>query len=424
MDPGAEASVVAWLVAMGTRPYKLEVRAMFVGAATASGAMARLEPKNDKATGAGKAGQTALPGATPGPGGLNDALRGKPYAEQRALVQPGAKNAGANNAGADGTTGASQPPSQFEVLGQRFASLTEVHDFLQATQPAVPEVVIRLTPGAAARPRAQTLWHYYKPDQKIVIDGYGGAVNGTHDGRPTPGYFLSYRPVVGDQSSAERPAAANLDVRNITIRGFESGGIEISPQQRAGTDNRWDGGKNAFVAGAHLQGVRFRDLGSKHSAPGDANWSTMRFGAGGVMMRGVSDSVIEDCTFRGLENGIVPGAYNNGRDGPKLIHAVYMNNQSSRNTIRNNRFDTVSGDAIRVSNGSNDNVIRGNESTNAGDKALVSEWHSVGDANAPQLMSTGTKIGRNSIGSLYGSDTRAKRYHSKESHGQRPQLAV
>ncbi len=386
--------------------------------------MARLEPKNDKASdvAGGKPGAAATPAPA---GGLADSLRGKPYAEQRALVQPDAKH-GANRPGAAGEAGAgaAAPPAQFEVLGQRFATLTEVHDFLLATQPEVPEIVVRLTPGAAARPRAQTLWHYYKPNQRIVLDGYGGAVNGTHGGRPTPGYFLSYRPAVGDQTSADRPAAANLDVRNITIRGFESGGIEISPQQKAGADNRWDGGHNAFVSGAHLQGVRFAGLGSKHSAPGDANWAKMRFGAGGVMMRGVSDSTIEDCTFRGLENGIVPGAFNEGRDGPKLIHAIYMNNQSSRNTIRNNRFDTVSGDAIRVSNGSNDNVIRGNQSHNAGDKALVSEWHNVGDPNAPQAMSTGTRIGRNKIGSLYGSDKRAKRYHSKESHGKRPELAV
>ena len=83
------------------------------------------------------------------------------------------------------------------------------------------------------------------------------------------------------------------------------------------------------------------------------------------------------------------GAANGGKAGPKLIHAVYMNNESARNQVRNNRFDTVSGDVVRVSNGSNDNQIRGNTTHNAGNKALVSAWHNEGDPNAMQLPSTG-----------------------------------
>lgn len=342
----------------------------------------------------------------------NAGLRGLPYAEQRARVRP---PGGENEA---------RPQAQFEVLGERFDTLQQVHDHLQAVQPGGPEVVVRLTDGAANRPTAQTTWTYYQPGQKIVLDGVGRKVDGMRGGRPTLGYFLSYRPIIGEGHGADRPAAANLEVRNLTIRGFQSGGIEISPQTGAGVDHQWDGGNTAFVTGAHIHGVRFKDLGSKHSAPGEAVWSKMQFGAGGIMARGLMGSTIEDNRFVGLENGRVRGAANGGKAGPQLLHAVYLNNHSSGNTIRDNQFDTISGDVVRVSNGSHDNQIIGNRSENAGKQAFVSDWFNNRDPKNPQTASNGTVIAGNTIGTRYGSERRAKRFHRKESKGVRPDLAV
>jgi hypothetical protein len=340
--------------------------------------------------------------------GLGASLPGLPYEQQRAAVRPTDK----------------RPAAQFEVLGERFETLQQVHDHLQAVQPSAPEVVVRLTDGAPNRPDAQTTWHYYQPGQKIVLDGVGRRVDGERGGRPTLGYFLSYRPIIGEGHGVDRPAAANLEVRNLTIRGFQSGGIEISPQTSAGPDHHWDGGQTAFLAGAHISGVNFRDLGSKQSAPGDAAWSKLQFGAGGVMARGLRDSVIEDSSFVGLENGVVQGAANGGRAGPQLQHAIYLNNQSGGNTIRNNRFETVSGDPIRISNGSHGNRIQGNRSEDAGKQAFVSDWFNNSDAKNPQTASQGTVFGGNKIGRCYGSERRAKRFHRKESQGARPDLAL
>lgn len=339
-------------------------------------------------------------------------LRGKPYDEQAALLRP--ERSGA----------ADRPPAQFEVLGERFATLQEVHDHLVTTQPDAPEIVVRLTDGSPARPTAQTLWSYYRPHQKIVIDGVGRKVDGTHRGRPSLGYFLSYRPVVGEGADRDSPAAANLEVRNLTIRGFQSGGIEISPQRVAGDAGRWDGGREAFVSGAHIHGVTFKDLGSKHSPARETDWSKLQFGAGGLMMRGVSDSIIENNRFVGLENGRVEGAANGGKAGPQLMHAVYLNNQSTGNTIRNNVFDTISGDAVRVSNASHGNQVLDNRSRNAGRNALVSDWYNNSDPMNPQAPSGDLRIAGNDIGTLYGSKKKARRFHRKESQGQRPDLAV
>ena len=349
---------------------------------------------------------------TPTPsGGAGADLRGLRYAEQRERVRPPAE-------------GANRPMAQFEVLGERFDTLQEVHDHLMAVQPTGPEVVVRLTDGAANRPTAQTSWSYYQPGQKIVLDGVGRKVDGMHDGRPTLGYFLSYRPIIGEGHGPDRPAAANLEVRNLTIRGFQSGGIEISPQTGAGTDHQWDGGNTAFLTGAHIHGVRFKDLGSKRSAAHEANWSKLQFGAGGIMARGLTGSTIEDNAFVGLENGLVGGAANGGKAGPQLLHAIYLNNHSAGNTIRNNRFDTVSGDVVRVSNGSHANQITGNRSDNAGKQAFVSDWFNNRDPKNPQEASQGTVIEDNTIGTRYNSKRRAKRFHRKESKGVRPDLAV
>ena len=345
------------------------------------------------------------------PGGADAGLRGLRYAEQRERLRPSA-----------GTE--ARPMAQFEVLGERFDSLQQIHDHLMAVQPTGPEVVVRLTDGSANRPTAQTTWSYYQPGQKIVLDGVGRKVDGMRGGRPTLGYFLSYRPVIGAGHGADRPAAANLEVRNLTIRGFQSGGIEISPQTGAGTDHHWDGGNTAFLTGAHIHGVRFKDLGSKRSAAHQANWGKLQFGAGGIMARGLTGSTIEDNAFVGLENGLVRGAANDGKAGPQLMHGIYLNNQSGGNTIRNNRFDTISGDVVRVSNGSHGNQIVGNRSDNAGKQAFVSDWFNNRDPNNPQVASQGTVIEDNAIGTRYGSKRRAKRFHRKESKGVRPDLAV
>ncbi len=347
------------------------------------------------------------PGERPA-SGQSSALQGTGYAAQRERLRPGAE---------------SKPMAQFEVLGERFDTLQQVHDHLVAVAPPGPEVVIRLTDGAENRPTSQTTWSYYQPGQKIVLDGVGRRVDGMRGERPTLGYFLSYRPIIGEGHGQDRPAAANLEVRNLTIRGFQSGGIEISPQTGAGKEHAWDGGRTAFLSGAHIHGVRFKDLGSKRSAPGDANWSKLQFGAGGIMARGLTNSLIEGNEFSRLENGSVEGAANGGKAGPQLMHAVYLNNQSSGNTIRDNRFDAISGDPLRVSNGSDNNQVLNNRSDNAGKQAFVSDWFNNKDPKNPQTASHGTVLAGNQIGSGYGGGRGVKPFHRKESKGVRPELA-
>lgn len=311
---------------------------------------------------------------------------------------------------------------KWHVLGQEFASLQALHDWLVAqsqdptsTVPHEPVLRITLT-GGTMHQREQTTWTYYNASQKIVIDGGGTTVSGLTKDQPAAGFFLSYRPYVGSGTSLAQPAPANLEIKDLTIRGYESGGVEISPMEGPGDDNRWDGGREAFLTGARIEDCRFEDLGSLHTPDSQTSWSGQRYGVGGILTRGVSNSWFVDNVFENLENGDVRGT----STGPRLIHAIYLRDQSSGNTVTGNSFDTVSGDPIRICNASNDNIFRKNTSTNAGIRVLVSEFYNPTENEAD---STGTQIGGNDIGTLYGKKKTAKKYKESVSHGTRPDVS-
>lgn len=319
--------------------------------------------------------------------------------------------------------GSHRPKGRFMLLGQSFSSLSDVHDWLQAeakkpesTVPHEPLLKITLTPDSMIHQQQQTLWTYYSPGQKLILEGAGAVVSGLKEGHPTPGFFLAYRPNVGANTSAQSPAAANFEMRGVTVRGYESGGVEISPQAGEGEAHRWDGGISAFMQGAVLEHNHFEQLGSKNTKKGQANWSKQRYGVGGILARGLSGSQIKNNTFTGLENGDVAGT----PTGQRLIHAVYLRDHSSNNEISGNHFKDVSGDPIRFSNASNKNHVAGNSLKNAGVHSLVSEFY---NPTAGEADSTGYTIGKNDLGTLYGSSKKAKSHDESVSMAKRPSLA-
>jgi hypothetical protein len=350
--------------------------------------------------------------------------------------------------------GPDAPAGRFNVTigGQAigdFASLDEVEAALEERRADLDAlgaqgdvtVGITLTPaGAVVREAAETVWHFYHPRARVHIDGQGGQVSGdatgAEDAAPAPGYFLAYRPVVGAGHGAEAPAPANIELRNLSISGYQSGGLEISPQAsgeipadhlpggspqaRDRSFGRDHGGNVAFVSGAVVQGVDFRNLGNAHTPDAERVYDARGqhagseghngFGAGAVMMRGVQDSRIVDNRFSGLVNGVHRNLDAGGarEDGKHLLHGVYLNNRSSGNEVARNSFEGVSGDAIRVSHGSNDNRVLRNVARNSGARGLVSNWH---DASKGQADSTGTLVRNNKVGDLYGSKVQGGAYH-------------
>ncbi len=340
--------------------------------------------------------------------GPQSAGHGNAFARDRLRARTGT-----HKDGGEDDNGQSAP---FQLLGQSFGTLQDVHTWLvqQKNTPgsSVPrEPVLRITvrPGKAIRQHAQTTWSYYSENQKVIIDGQGATVTGMKKGRPTKGWFLSYRPVV--QSSRTAPAKANFELRGLTIKGFESGGVELSPQSAPGAAHANDGGITAFLDGAVIEDNRFEDLGTLRSRKGVANYGKGRFGAAGVLMRGMSGASIIDNEFDDLENGSVAGT----KWGERLIHAIYARDQSSGNTIKGNTFSDISGDSVRFSNGSNHNTVSHNTAKNAGVQTLVSEFYNSHPTRGEQ-DSVGNRVFANTRGKAYGKDKRISKTHEKHIH--------
>jgi hypothetical protein len=317
-----------------------------------------------------------------------------------------------------------RPPSAFHVLGQTFSSLSALQDWLMAeaqnpasTVPHEPVLNIDLTPGSIIHEKQATTWHYYNPNQQINLNGNGAVVSGLRGKeQPTPGFFLSYRPAVGHGTTAGAPAKANFQMTGLTVRGYESGGVELSPQREAGKSFKDDGGLAAFLSGAVIEGNRFEQLGSLNTPYEKTTWSgEQRYGVGGILARGVSGSRFNHNVFDGLENGEVRGTPN----GPLLIHAVYARDHSSGNQVVGNRFQNVSGDPVRFCNGSNDNRVTGNTSKNAGKTSMINEFYNPTAAEVDSVRNT---FADNKVGNLYGKNTKAKLFTEKVSHGKRPKV--
>ena len=316
----------------------------------------------------------------------------------------------------------------FQLLGQTFGSLQAVHDWVVvqaatpgSTVPHEPVLRVTLTPGATL-PATSTVWTHYSPGQKLVIEGNGATVSGERGGRPGPGYFLQYRPIVGE-GTMDKPAAANFEMRGVTVSGFQSGGVRISPQTAPASpeDSHYsDGGNTAALTDAILEDNRFEDLGSLHSKAEDTDYRSYRTGFAGIELHGVNDSLIKGNVFDDLENGKVPGAINMKKpkgqqrdNGEHLLHAIYARDQSSGNRIEDNRFSDISGDAIRFSNASNDNSVTGNRAKNSGQGALISEFY---NPTTGEQDSTGNTWAGNDAGRVYargkqrGTTDKAKMY--------------
>ena len=381
--------------------------------------------------------QTPAPTTTPQQTRSGGSKRGNAFAAEQLAASQAAEGAASDlqpRSGADTRVGS------FQLLGQTFGSLQAVHDWVVAqaatpgsTVPHEPVLRVTLTPGAILA-ASSTLWTHYSPGQKLVIEGNGATVSGERGGRPGPGYFLQYRPIVG-AGTMDKPAAANFEMRGLTVSGFQSGGVQINPLTAAPTEedsHSWDGGNTAAIEGAILEGNRFEDLGSLHSKQKDVSWAKQQYGIGGIELHGVSNSLIKDNVFDDLENGTVKGAINKKKpkdqekdNGEHLLHAIYVRDQSSGNRIEGNRFSDVSGDAIRFSNGSNDNTVVGNSAKNAGQGALISEFY---NPTAGERDSTGNSWSGNDAGRVYargkqrGKTRKAKTFDETVSHGKRPEL--
>ena len=329
-------------------------------------------------------------------------------------------------------SGASVTPPAFA------GGLPAVHGWLMENQAALAgwsgTLKVRFT-GTVTQDE-QVIWAYYHPHQKLALEGGDDAVvtgfTETGNGKEyaTPGYFLAYRPLIPHAMSAENPAAANFAMHGLTVRGFVSGGVEISPRsgqmpaadtwKSGGYDaeaGHGDGGLTAFVSGASIKnnafeqmGTKFMKKGAERYAPGEPD-GYKDCGFGGIIARGLNYSTIAGNEFSELEN----------RDSDKkseagggdvnwlgLMHGVYLRDNSSHNSIRNNDFDSISGAPVKFTNAASYNKVRGNDARNAGKDAFVLDHYSSsnpgGAVEADSLGYSNPSIGTASDGKKYLAD--------------------
>lgn len=304
------------------------------------------------------------------------------------------------------------------VTPPRFpGGLAELHDWLMDNQAALRGWAgdIIVTVRGTLQQTEQVTWTYYHPHQQLVLRGKRGAEVTGFRGREgtktaTPGYFLAYRPRIPQAMSADNPAAANLKMTGLTVKGFVAGGVEISPrkgqmpdaqQWALGVDpdeDRFQGGKEAWVSGAEFRRNTFEQMGTQYLKkgrerydPGGEDYGYAGYGA--IIGRGVNASTFAKNRFEDLENR--NSKRGDGVNWRGLIHGIYLRDDSSDNSIRKNRFDEISGAPVKFTNDASRNKVRKNRADDAGRDAFVLDHYNPndttrsGEAREPEADSEG-----------------------------------
>ncbi len=282
------------------------------------------------------------------------------------------------------------------------AGVQAAHDLLRARPPVGPcDVKIVIT--GKVRQDHQVLWSYYNAEHRISFegrlgDGQQAELNGFlgRDGakNATPGYCIAYRPVLPAGLGTGTAAEANLSMKNLIIRGYVSGGVEISPRSESqlAADRqpthpeagKGHAGEHLQMKNAYFEGNTFTEMGTRYLGPGKERYNPSEdydnygdnykyAGYAGIMARGLVDSTFVDNQFANLENRNSKKAAPDGSPVTwlGLMHGIYLRDHSSRNTIQENGFDTISGAAVKFTNASHHNKVLGNTANHAGRDSFV-----------------------------------------------------
>lgn len=340
-----------------------------------------------------------------------------------------------------GLSGAGVTPPAFP------GGLPDLHDWLMDNQTALAGYsgALNVTFSGTVHQSEQVIWTYYHPNQKLVLQGAKGAVvtgfTDAGEGKEyaSPGYFLCYRPMIPQAMTAANPAAANFEMRGLSVSGFVSGGVEISPRHGQlpsadaypGTNpesGHGEGGLDAFISGAVIEDNTFEKMGTRYMKPGAERYAPgeedgyKNCGYGGIVARGLEYSTIEDNAFSHLENRDSTRKAEDGGDvnWQGLIHGVYLRDSSSHNAIRGNDFSQISGAPVKLTNQADANTIRRNSSSHAGKDSFVLEQYNPNgnpggavEADSKGYGSNGIAkasdkkkyISGNHVGSAYGAYT-------------------
>lgn len=223
-------------------------------------------------------------------------------------------------------------------------TLNRVQDIIRAAAPTCPTEV-RIEPGTYYGQRVD--WTYlsgheikFMPSDgtnaaRPVFDGCSSAT-----GSCTQGTWLTLSGAYGVQSK--------LHFWYIRVQRYST----------AISFNGLRDDLSGYNGGNRIYGCYFDRIGNGWAGAESHSPSTAA-----VRLVNSDDNVIENNHFYNITNATSPG----------LLHALYVAHKSERNSIQRNAFERVSGDAIRIRDYSNYNIINQNRISQAGSHGY-SEW--------------------------------------------------
>ena len=189
------------------------------------------------------------------------------------------------------------------------------------------------------------------------------------DGQRHEGYFF-YASISDGQRS-------NIRLVGLEVRNYVVGGVAFVGEAVHGPKT-WNGGNL-------VSSCRFVDIGNRLGGAKD--------GYAGVSLYDTRDSEVSDNEFVALENVAATA---------ELMHGIYLAHGATENLISRNRFDRISGDAIRARNGANFNRVLDNTTTRAGVGAFYDDWYCDATWNRActrqECPSWGNEVKRNQVG--------------------------
>lgn len=246
------------------------------------------------------------------------------------------------------------------------ATLPRVQEILRARRPST-DVEVRIEQGTYVAPPFHQ-WRFYVPGHTVsfmpadYVQGEGFPPGGLPVFRNARcgsaycrGFWLQPRLPKDPADPLYDGGDSNLRFYYLQVEYYSAGGVSVyGDSERDVEDERYDpplrvrGSKglnnNTFF------GMQFRNLGDRWS--GGGNW-----GYGGIVLTNSSGNRIENSHFIRNENA---APYQG------TIHGVYITHFSSHNRILRNKFQYISGDAVKSRNMSNYNTIEHNTFTRAG----------------------------------------------------------
>lgn len=233
-------------------------------------------------------------------------------------------------------------------------TIARAHQIVSEKKPDSP-VHIRIKSGSYTE--FGIVWTYFNPNHDTVFLPWdytiGSATSETmarpvFSGNGTSSFWLTVRPDVAPTQTGTRIKFYHLEIRN------SLGGISLR-----GRSYQYGAANNL------LHGVKFSSIGSLYSK----NSSDIGYAA--LQLINAPYTTVNKTNFYKIEN--------RPDSTLGLIHAIYAAHKSTHLKVSQSSFNTVSGDPVRMRDGSSNGLVQTSRFLKAGSKGYMSDWYDKAD---------------------------------------------